>query len=65
MDKANKYSNSDGYMKYTKDDMTEYDMMALLELLESIREDMEEAGVTSLAEVVQRIEELNKKLDHP
>ncbi len=43
--------------------MTEYDMMALLELLESIREDMEEAGVTSLAEVIQRIEELNKKLD--
>ena len=62
MDKANKHS--DGYKKNGNDDMSEYDMMALLELLESIREDMEEAGVTSLTEVVQRIEELNKKLDH-
>lgn len=55
--------NIHGYKKNTDKDMTEYDMMALLELLESIREDMEEAGVTSLAEVIQRIEELNKKLD--
>ena len=56
-------TNSYGYRKNENKDMTEYDMMALLELLESIREDMEEAGVTTLAEVVQRIEELNKKLD--
>ena len=55
--------NIHDYKKNTDKDMTEYDMMALLELLESIREDMEEAGVTSLAEVIQRIEELNKKLD--
>ena len=44
-------------------DEDEYDEMELLERLESLREDMEELGVTTLAEVIQRIEELHHKLD--
>ncbi|GAC1565151.1 MAG: hypothetical protein NVS3B14_01970 [Ktedonobacteraceae bacterium] len=42
---------------------TEYDQMELLERLETLREDMEELGVTTLAEVIERIEALHKKLD--
>ncbi len=41
----------------------EYDDMELLEQLESLREDMEDLGVNTLAEVIQRIEELHQKLD--
>ena len=48
-----------------KDEMDgeEYDDMELLERLETVREDMEDLGVTSLAEVIQRIEEMHKQLD--
>jgi hypothetical protein len=48
------------------DDMIEedeYDTMELLERLESLREDMEDLGVTTLAEVTQRINELHRRLD--
>ncbi|MDQ6662682.1 MAG: hypothetical protein M3Z24_17170 [Chloroflexota bacterium] len=45
-------------------DAEEYDDMEMLEMLESLREDMEELGVTTLAEVIQRIEELHQKLDN-
>lgn len=41
----------------------EYSEMELLEWLESLREDMEELGVTTLQEVITRIEELHRKLD--
>ena len=41
----------------------EYDDMELLERLETLREDMEELGVTTLAELIQRIEEMHKRLD--
>ena len=41
----------------------EYDDMELLERLETLREDMEELGVTTLAELLQRIEEMYKRLD--
>jgi hypothetical protein len=41
----------------------EYDDMELLERLETLREDMEELGVTTLNEVIQRIEELHQLLD--
>jgi hypothetical protein len=41
----------------------EYSDMELLEMLETIREDMEELGVTTLQEVIARIEELHRKLD--
>ncbi len=41
----------------------EYSQMELLERLESLREDMEELGVTTLEEVIARIEALNQSLD--
>jgi hypothetical protein len=44
-------------------DEEEYSDMELLERLETIREDMEELGVTTLQEVIARIEELHRKLD--
>ena len=45
------------------EDNEEYSAMEMLEILESIREDMEELGVTSLQEVIARIEELHQRLD--
>jgi hypothetical protein len=44
-------------------DIEEYDEMELLERLETLREDMEDLGVTTLEEVNRRIEELHRKLD--
>jgi len=44
-------------------DKEEYDGMELLERLETLREDMEDLGVSTLTEVLQRIEELHQKLD--
>ena len=44
-------------------DQEEYNDMEMLEMLESLREDMEELGVTTLAEVIERIEGLHKKLE--
>jgi len=44
-------------------DDEEYSDMELLERLETIREDMEELGLTTLQEVIARIEELHRKLD--
>jgi hypothetical protein len=41
----------------------EYGDMELLERLETLREDMEELGITTLAELLQRIEEMHKRLD--
>lgn len=41
----------------------EYSEMEMLEMLESVREDMEELGVKTLQEVIARIEELHKRLD--
>jgi hypothetical protein len=41
----------------------EYEEMELLERLETLREDMEDLGVSTLAEVIQRIEELHRRLD--
>jgi hypothetical protein len=41
----------------------EYDDMELLERLETLREDMEELGITSLAQLIARIEELHRQLD--
>ncbi|HZO74448.1 MAG TPA: hypothetical protein VFB60_19755 [Ktedonobacteraceae bacterium] len=45
------------------EDDNEYDTMELLERLETLREDMEDLGVTTLAEVIQRIEELHRQMD--
>jgi hypothetical protein len=44
-------------------DEEDYEDMDLLERLETLREDMEELGVTTLAEVIRRIEELHRKLN--
>ena len=44
-------------------DDEEYDEMELLERLEALREDMEDLGVSTLAEVIQRIEEMHRRLD--
>ena len=49
--------------KQAIDSEEEYSEMELLERLESLREDMEDLGVTTLQEVVARIEELNERLD--
>jgi hypothetical protein len=40
-----------------------YDDFELLERLESLREEMEELGVSSLAEITQRITTLHHQLD--
>ncbi len=42
----------------------EYEEMELLERLETLREDMENLKVTTLSELIQRIEELHRKLDN-
>lgn len=44
-------------------DREEYEMLLLLEQLETLREDMEELGVTSLAEIEARIAALQRALD--
>ena len=49
--------------EFEDEEENEYDDMELLELLETLREDMEELGVTTLAQVNQRIKELHRKLD--
>lgn len=46
-----------------EDDEEEYDEMELLERLETLREDMEDLGVTTLKEVIERINALHKQLD--
>ena len=46
-----------------KMDGEEYDEMELLERLEALREDMEDLGISTLAEVIQRIEEMHRRLD--
>jgi hypothetical protein len=46
-----------------KMDREEYDEMEVLERLEALREDMEDLGVSTLAEVIQRIEEMHRRLD--
>jgi hypothetical protein len=44
-------------------DEDEYSDMERLEWLESLREDMEELGVSTLQEIITRIEALHRKLD--
>jgi hypothetical protein len=41
----------------------ELEDMELLERLETLREDMEDLGVTTLQEIIERINELHHKLD--
>jgi hypothetical protein len=44
-------------------DPVEYDAMLVLERLESLEEDMQELGVTTLDEVRRRIATLHEELD--
>jgi hypothetical protein len=46
-----------------EDDEEEYDELELLERLETLREDMEDLGVTTLEEVIGRINELHSTFD--
>jgi predicted component of type VI protein secretion system len=46
-----------------EEEISEYDEFDILERLETLREDMEELGVTTLAEVIQRIDEMHRRLD--
>jgi hypothetical protein len=41
----------------------EYENLELLERLETLREDMEDLKVSTLSELIHRIEELHRKLD--
>jgi hypothetical protein len=44
-------------------DREEYELMMELDELESLKEEMEEMGVSSLSEIEVRVAELNRKLD--
>jgi hypothetical protein len=44
-------------------DEEEYDDFTLLERLETLREDMEDLGIASLQELIERIKELHRQLD--
>ena len=55
-------ANANNDLPFAVDD-EEYDKMELLERLEALREDMEDLGVSTLAEVIQRIEEMHGRLD--
>jgi hypothetical protein len=49
---------------HVETDEFEYEEMELLERLETLRDDMEDLRVTTLSELIQRIEELHRKLDN-
>ena len=63
MSKPEPNHKSSGIDDDGKMDREEYDEMELLERLEALREDMEDLGVSTLAEVIQRIEEMHRRLD--
>jgi len=42
----------------------EYDDFTMLERLETLREDMEDLGITNLPELIERIEKLHRSLDN-
>lgn len=56
-------NSSSGIDNDSFDEEVEYDDLELLERLETLREDMEDLGVTTIAEVIQRITELHRQLD--
>lgn len=63
MNGKNQDKNSSSGVDDTFDENLEYDDLELLERLESLREDMEDLGVTTITEVIQRITELHQQLD--
>lgn len=64
MSKQSRHDTSRAEKDDDHGELNEYAEMELLERLESLREDMEELGVTTLSEVIQHIEELHHKLDN-
>ncbi|MDA8218523.1 MAG: hypothetical protein M0Z94_12990 [Dehalococcoidales bacterium] len=50
--------------EYDVEETEEYDIMVYLERLESLREEMEELEVSSLAELDAKIRELHEEIDH-
>jgi len=50
-------------MRRREENEEEYDIMELLERLESLREEMAELGITSSQELERRIRELHAQLD--
>lgn len=56
-----KQQKDDGFEEEVLEE--EYDDMELLERLESLREEMEDLGVSTLKEIDARIAELHHKLD--
>ncbi len=61
--KQEKQKQTPNDIAWDADATDEYSEMERLEILESLREDMEELGVTTLQEVIARIEELHQRLD--
>ncbi len=58
-------NNQQSYVEiHDKADKSEYEEMDLLERLETLREDMEELGISTLAELIQRIDAIHQKLDN-
>lgn len=47
----------------SEQDQEEYELMMKLDELETLKEEMEELGVSNLAEIEARIAELNRQLD--
>lgn len=61
--KPEKQKQASNDAEWDNDATGEYSEMERLEMLESLREDMEELGVSTLQEVIARIEELHHRLD--
>ncbi len=47
----------------SEQDQEEYELMMKLDEMETLKEEMEELGVSSLAEIEARMRELNRALD--
>jgi hypothetical protein len=61
MAKQSEHEGSD--IEQGNNDQELYDDFELLERLESLREEMEELGVSTLAEITERINTLHRQLD--
>ncbi len=58
-------NNQQNYVEmHDKADKSEYQEMDLLERLETLREDMEDLGISTLAELIHRIDAIHQKLDN-
>ncbi len=60
---ADSRNNTSHEQKHEEFGEEEYDDFTLLERLETLREDMEDLGITNLQELIERIEQLHCQLD--